>query len=184
VWISPHADIGLMEKTLDGLLPDDGFIFKSSRLTGEIDPFELWPLAEIRDIYRKFIDELRPIVYRLRAGMVSPAEALKISVAVLAKWRGFPTVDPDLPQTSLPADWPRREARRLFTEIYDACIPLAALHVKAVMAKHDQACADQVHGLTVSETIDHYQALAAAADEPDDPIAHGNETRAMASATA
>jgi phenylacetic acid degradation operon negative regulatory protein len=161
VWISPHADIGLMQKTLEGLLPDDGLVFKSAHIAGDLKPFDVWPLAELHDIYRAFIEELRPIVYRLRSGMVSPAEALKLSVTVLAQWRGFPTVDPDLPSTSLPADWPRREARRLFAEVYDACIPLAELHVKNVVSKYDQACAAEVHCFTVDESIDYYETLKA-----------------------
>ncbi len=161
VWISPHADVALMETKLTGLLPADGLIFKSSQMVGEINPFEVWPLAEIREIYKTFIEELRPIVYRLRAGMVSPADALKISLTILAKWRGFPTVDPDLPQASLPADWPRREARRLFTEVYDECTPLAEIHVKNVISKHDRECAARVRGLTVQETIEQYKHAAA-----------------------
>jgi phenylacetic acid degradation operon negative regulatory protein len=95
--------------------------------------------------------------------MVSPADALKISLTILAKWRGFPTVDPDLPQASLPADWPRREARRLFIEVYDECTPLAEIHVKNVIAKHDLECAGRVRGLTVKQTIEHYRASAAPA---------------------
>lgn len=114
-----------------------------------ICPFERQPHTDKAD-------ELRPLVYRLRAGTVSPAEALRISITVLARWRGFPTVDPDLPASSLPPDWPRREARRLFTEIYDECTPLAELHVKNVIAKYDRDCADLVKGLTVEQTIDHY----------------------------
>ncbi len=147
----------MIEAKLAGLLPDDGLIFKSSQMIGEIKPFEVWPLAEIRDIYKAFIDDLRPIVYRLRSGMVSPADALKISLTILARWRGFPTVDPDLPQASLPADWPRSEARRLFTEVYDQCTPLAEIHVKNVIAKYDAECAVLVRGLTIEQTIEHYR---------------------------
>lgn len=174
VWISPHADISLIQSTLEGLLPEDGLIFKSSHIAGDLNPFDVWPLAELEQIYRDFIAELRPLVYRLRAGMVSPAEALKISVSVLARWRGFPTVDPDLPSSSLPVDWPRREARRLFTEVYDACVPLAEMHVKNVIRAYDAACADEVRGFTVDETIAYYASLATlhgtrSAPPDDDP---------------
>ena len=157
VWISPHSDIDLTMTTLAGRLPPDGLIFRSAHMTGAIDPSEVWPLAEIRDQYREFIAELRPVVYRLRAGMVSPAEALKLSVSLVGRWRGFPTVDPDLPRQYLPEDWPRREARRLFVEVHDACLGPAAEHVRSVVRKYDPDAADAVQGLTVAEAIEFHR---------------------------
>lgn len=157
VWISPHSDLELTKNTLAGLLPPDGLIFRSAHMTGTIEPSEVWPLAEIRDQYRKFISELRPVVYRLRAGMVGPAEALKLSVSLVGRWRGFPTVDPDLPREYLPDDWPRREARRLFVEVHDACVAPATEHVRAIVRKYDPAAADLAQGLTVAEAIEFHR---------------------------
>jgi phenylacetic acid degradation operon negative regulatory protein len=154
VWISPHSDPELTKDTLTGLLPPDGLIFRSAHMTGTVDPSEIWPLAEIREQYTKFIAELRPVVYRLRAGMVGPAEALKLSISLLGRWRGFPTVDPDLPREYLPADWPRREARRLFVEVHDACVAPATEHVRSIVQKYDPDAADAVQGLTVAEAIE------------------------------
>ena len=57
VWISPHADLELTKRTLTGLLPPDGLTFRSAHLSGTIEPFDVWPLAEIRDLYRTFITE-------------------------------------------------------------------------------------------------------------------------------
>ena len=168
VWLSPHADVALTQKSLDGLLPADGLVFKSAHVTGELNPFDVWPLAEMRTIYETFIQELRPIVYDLRAGAVAPADALRIVVSLLGRWRGFPTVDPDLPRESLPVDWPRREARRLFVEVYDACIPLAAMHVRSVISRFDPATADMVRGLSVAKSLEHYRAQVAITEvEPD-----------------
>ena len=157
VWISPHSDPELTKNTLDGLLPADGLIFRSAHMTGTIEPSVVWPLDEIRDEYRKFIAELRPIVYRLRAGMVAPAEALKLSVSLVGRWRGFPTVDPDLPRDYLPDDWPRREARRLFVEVHDACMAPATERVRTIVAKYDPDAAAAVRGLTVAEAIEFYR---------------------------
>jgi phenylacetic acid degradation operon negative regulatory protein len=168
VWISPHADVALTQTTLEGLLPEDGLVFRSSQMIGKLDPFEVWPLAEIRDLYRAFIAEMRPSVYRLRSGMISPADALRLYISVLGRWRGFPTVDPDLPCEYLPNDWPRREARRLFVEIYDACVPLAELHVRNVVRKYDGRAAAAVQGLTVDQSLDLYRSLTAPTTDHDD----------------
>jgi phenylacetic acid degradation operon negative regulatory protein len=111
---------------------------------------------------------LRPIVYDLRAGAVAPADALRIVVSLLGRWRGFPTVDPDLPRESLPIDWPRREARRLFVEVYDACIPLAAMYVRSVISRFDPATADMVRGLSVAKSLEHYRAQVAITEEEPD----------------
>lgn len=154
VWISPHSDLELTKSTLAGLLPPDGLIFRSAHMTGTVEPSEVWPLDEIRDLYRSFISELRPVVYRLRDGMVAPAEALGLSVSLLGRWRGFPTVDPDLPREYLPDDWPRREARRLFVEVYDACVAPAAEFVRSVVHRYDPAAAAAVQGLTVAGAIE------------------------------
>jgi phenylacetic acid degradation operon negative regulatory protein len=40
-------------------------------------------------------------------------------------WREFADVDPDLPDALLPADWPRAQARAVFTELDEALRPLA-----------------------------------------------------------
>jgi phenylacetic acid degradation operon negative regulatory protein len=158
VWVSPHADVALVESSLAELLPSDGLIFRSSHMVGDLNLRELWPLDEIRQIYLTFITDLRQFVYRLRAGEVAPAEALKIALLVLGRWRGFPTVDPDLPAQYLPSDWPRREARRLFVSVYDACVPLANQYVRGVVAKYDGELAATTGALTVEGALAHYAA--------------------------
>jgi len=185
VWISPHSDLELTKNTLTGLLPPDGLIFRSAHMTGTIEPSEVWPLAEIRDQYKEFIAELRPVVYRLRAGMVRPAEALKLSVSLLGRWRGFPTVDPDLPREYLPDDWPRREARRLFIEVHDACVAPATEHVRGIVAKYDRGAAAAVQGLTVAEATELYRTPAGGGTAPaDGTVAESTGSGAHISASA
>jgi len=173
VWISPHSDPELTMNTLAGRLPPDGLIFRSTHMTGTIEPSEVWPLGEIRDQYKRFVAELRPVVYRLRAGMVGPAEALKLSVSLVGRWRGFPTVDPDLPRQYLPDDWPRREARRRFVEVHDACVAPATEHVRTIVRSYDPEAADAVQGLTVAEAIEFHRT-------PAENRAHGAQVPASA----
>jgi phenylacetic acid degradation operon negative regulatory protein len=89
--------------------------------------------------------------------MVSPAEALRLSLSQLGRWRGFPTVDPDLPRAYLPGDWPRREARRLFVEVHDACVAPATEQVRRIVHKYDPAAAAAAQGLTVAEAIEFHR---------------------------
>ena len=52
-------------------------------------------------------------------------------------WRGFPALDPDLPDDLLPADWPRELARRLFIEIYYELGSLSQSRVQHIIARYD-----------------------------------------------
>lgn len=163
VWIAPHADIDLTQHTLRGILPDDGLVFRSSHISGEIRHSEVWPLDEIANMYREFAAELHPILYRLREGSVSPADGFRILMDVTGKWRRFPTMDPDLPADALPADWPRRIARRLFVDVHDAVAPLAELHVRRAVAEHDTDAASHARCMAVDECLEFYAPTALSA---------------------
>ena len=160
VWISPHANIELTERALKDLLPEDGLVFRSAHVVGQVRPAEVWPLAEIAERYHGFVDEFRPYVYDLRAGLIPPVEAMRLWITVLGKWRAFPTVDPDLPAAALPADWPRTEARRVFEAIHDATGPVVAAFIRTTLSKVAPDAAASVRALSVAEALDLYGSVA------------------------
>lgn len=153
VWIAPHANIDLTQEALRDVLPADGLIFKSSQLIGNINPSSLWPLDSLAVDYQRFIDSFRPAIYRLRAGSITPAEALKLWLTILCQWRCFPALDPDLPPSALPPDWPRREARSVFEAVHDETVLLASTLVRQTVAQYSSAAAEAVHPRTVAEII-------------------------------
>jgi phenylacetic acid degradation operon negative regulatory protein len=59
-------------------------------------------------------------------------------------WRSMPGLDPALPLTLLPDDWPSWHARRLFAEIYDTLAEPAAAYVRQIVAKHSSEAAEAV----------------------------------------
>jgi phenylacetic acid degradation operon negative regulatory protein len=156
VWISPHADVEFTHKALSGILPSDGLVLKSSHIVGNIDPETVWSLASVREHYDEFIETFRPFVYRLRAGTVAPVEALHTAISILGRWRAFPTIDPDLPAAAMPADWRRHEARRIFTNVYDGVLPLAAEAVRAVVRRYDADVAAAIRVLKVDDAVEEY----------------------------
>ncbi len=160
VWISPHASLDMVVRSLDRLLPTDGLVFKSSHIAGDIEPEAIWPLAELRGVYRDFLTEFRPAVYALRAGEMSGPEALRLSLRLVGRWRAFPTVDPDLPLEALPPDWPRAESRRLFADLYDGALPVAARWLRAIVAKHDAQVAAAVRVLSLNESMAEFSRAA------------------------
>src|SRR6266700_2364327 len=73
---------------------------------------------------------------RALAGQVSPVAALIARTRMMDEWRGFPELDPDLPDELLPGAWPRATARELFTTTYDLLGPLAAHRVRQIIARY------------------------------------------------
>ena len=67
-----------------------------------------WDLDGLADRYRNFIADIEQERPR------SPAESFAALVRLVHEWRRFPFVDPELPASLLPGDWPGRTAKALF----------------------------------------------------------------------
>jgi phenylacetic acid degradation operon negative regulatory protein len=81
---------------------------------------EWWDLDSIGARYREFVADHEPLlaVWRARPRPEDHAEeAFADYVRVLTTWRQLPYLDPGLPPTLLPADWPGGAAARLFVEL-------------------------------------------------------------------
>jgi phenylacetic acid degradation operon negative regulatory protein len=81
---------------------------------------EWWDLDDIGARYREFVADHGPLlsVWRKRPRPEEHAEeAFSDYVRVLTTWRQLPYLDPGLPATLLPADWPGAAAARLFEEL-------------------------------------------------------------------
>jgi phenylacetic acid degradation operon negative regulatory protein len=104
----PAADAILRGLGLDGealtLVARTGELTPDSRMVASA-----WQLDSLADAYVDFIAEFEPVAPR------SPEEAFRATVELVDAWRHFPFRDPDLPAELLPADWPGRTARELFT---------------------------------------------------------------------
>lgn len=160
VWVSPRSDFELTKRVVANLLPEDGVLMRCTDLLGTVDYEEVWSLSEVRSSYNAFIDEFQKYVFALREGTISPIEGLQLWFNVLAKWRAFPAIDPDLPRGALPPDWPQREARRLFVTIYDESALLAELAVRSILEKYSPEAADSARVLSVERALTEYAALA------------------------
>ncbi len=137
VWVSPDSDPTAALEGLQELGIENSTVLKSSvtHASGIGDPMAAWDLDEVAMSYRSFIADFSALRKRVATGVISPTEALVRRGAVLDAWSSFPDLDPDLPTSMLPADWPRNEARDVFVELYDGLGPLAALRVTQIL-KH------------------------------------------------
>lgn len=99
------------------------------------DPISAWDLGYLRKVYEQFIDQYEPLLARVRRGDVGTAEALIARTKVMDTWRNFPNLDPELPDELLPEGWPRRHARAIFAEVYNALGPLGEVRVRQILAE-------------------------------------------------
>lgn len=149
VWVSAHADPGKLEPILRAAGVENLTVLRASESAGH-SPLRAWDLDDVAASYRKFLAAHKESLAQMNAGTVSPSDALVIRTKVFDAWRVFPGLDPGLPDELLPADWPRGQARQLFTELYDGLAPLAALRFRQIIAVHDDSLAE----LTEQRTTD------------------------------
>lgn len=115
VWIAPRP---LADPTR-ALLADaglDGYVtwFAAQHLT-DIDVAAWWDLDSLRAQYENFLADHRPIPTPDAAESdVTDEQAFASYLRLLDAWRLFPRLDPGLPGSLLPADWPARAAWELF----------------------------------------------------------------------
>lgn len=95
-----------------------------------------WDLPALAAMYREFICDHRQDLTRLRqAPDADPKHAYQLYTLLLHSWRILPVLDPGLPAEVLPADWPGREAAKLFFDLRDLLYPIARCHVKERMGE-------------------------------------------------
>ncbi|WP_204331318.1 PaaX family transcriptional regulator C-terminal domain-containing protein [Geodermatophilus sabuli] len=119
----------------------------------EGDPARAWDLQGLSDRYTAFLADFGDIAERVHAGEVSDTEALVRRTTLIDVWRTFPALDPELPVELLPADWPARRARELFTDVYDALGPRATRRFRELVAVDDPAAAPLARHHTSTEAL-------------------------------
>ena len=68
-----------------------------------------WDLDALHERYSRFL------AVHGKARPSAPAAVFAAWIKMFTSWRHFPLVDPELPDSLLPARWPRSRARALFT---------------------------------------------------------------------
>lgn len=114
VWITPHVE---RESELSSAIRDEPLADARSffaELAEIDDPQQLvadaWDLADVREHYAAFIKDFA----RVRPS--TPETYFRQQTLLVHAWRRFPFLDPDLPESLLPGDWPRERAHSLFTD--------------------------------------------------------------------
>jgi phenylacetic acid degradation operon negative regulatory protein len=69
-----------------------------------------WALDELAGKYRDFT------IWVTGLAPVTSTETFTAQVGLVHEWRRFPFLDPDLPSSLLPPDWPARQALDAFVD--------------------------------------------------------------------
>lgn len=157
VWVSPRRD----DTAVTAIMADAGVetvtLMRSSTLypapDGPGHPLSAWDLRELRDTYTEFIEKFAPVRDRVRLGQVTASEALVARTDLMDIWRRFPSLDPELPASVLPAGWPRDRSREIFMQVYDGLGPLAELRVRQIVAAYSPEIAARAKHHTTAAAL-------------------------------
>jgi phenylacetic acid degradation operon negative regulatory protein len=135
VWISARPAARQAREALVEHRVERFTILVDAQVFGDqgIDPVAVWNLQAVRAGYDALLDHLDRVAPHLRAGTVSPADALVARTDLMAQWLDLVAQDPRLPDGLLPDTWPAARARAQFLEVYDGLGPAAATHVQAIV---------------------------------------------------
>lgn len=147
LWASSldHGDSVL--KLFGELEVEQGSVFIASELLGKdrqgIE--SLWNLDLLREHYDAFLTDWQWVLEDFRKGLVSPKDAFFLRTTMTDTYRRFPKMDPGLPTSALPDDWPRSRVRDLFLTAYDELAPLATLRVQQIVREFSEELSMHVH---------------------------------------
>ena len=157
LWISPREfsaqawnDLGMMR--LDTVTAFRAQHIDLTRTAGR-PPVDAWRLPAIAARYEEFIHRWSPIVPSVRAGQLDGARAVRARTEVMDHYRRFSTLDPQLPDTLLPAGWPRQAARDVFIAVYDGLALCAEQHVRTVVGAHGAGPLPQIHANAMADLL-------------------------------
>lgn len=138
LWICP----AFLSDEVEGILADLGlrdsatlFITGTPQTSGTLADAaaKWWDLDRLAALHRGFIAHHGGSV-ALPATPADPRTAFARYIAALDEWRILPYLDPGLPPSALPADWPGFESVALFGSITATLVAPAGQFVRSVVA--------------------------------------------------
>lgn len=142
VWISPRPSSAAVQGLLEDLGVEHATIFEATARQAGLShgsPTDAWDVGHMQVIYRQFLQEVETAADTLTSGQISTPEALVMRTQLINVWRAFPRLDPGLPLSMLPADWPRKEAADAFQYLYNELEPTATSVVREIVEAHSPA---------------------------------------------
>jgi phenylacetic acid degradation operon negative regulatory protein len=140
VWVSPHDHSGEVEVLLGELgVSEYATVFlarvgAASGLSAMVS--RAWDLSGLVERYEAFVAEFEPYVGVRARARLSDAEAFLVRTRLVHLFRGFPFLDPELPEELAPLSRPRGRAVETFRSLYVGLAEPSQRHFEAVTGDH------------------------------------------------
>ncbi len=143
VWVSPH-DHSL---EVDQLLDDLGVTPFATMFLARVDDAaglpmlvsRAWDLSGLAERYEVFGEEFSRYVLPGARARLTDREAFLVRTHLVHLFRGFPLVDPELPEALAPLGASRARAVTTFHALYQSLAPAAQRHFDAATAAYAEA---------------------------------------------
>jgi phenylacetic acid degradation operon negative regulatory protein len=136
VWVSPHDHSAEVVRLLAELRVSDHATLFTAHPDAVVGLPALvsraWDLSGLVERYEAFFDEFAPLCHRRALASLSDRDAFMTRTRVVHLFRGFPMIDPELPERLAPVAAPRSRAARVFHELYASLADASQRHFDAV----------------------------------------------------
>ena len=143
VWVSPHDHAAEVVRLLEELHVSDYATMFTAHPDAVVGLPALvsraWDLSGLVDRYEAFVGEFSPLCARRVLAGLSDREAFLVRTRLVHQFRGFPLIDPELPEELAPVSGPRSRAAAVFHELYAGLADASQRHFDAVTAAYEVA---------------------------------------------
>ncbi|MPZ51765.1 MAG: PaaX family transcriptional regulator [Acidimicrobiia bacterium] len=138
VWIAPSSLRDETERMMRRLGVVEHVMMWQGVYLGFADEKEMvaaaWDLPALRDLYETYLEEFEGVVDSWDGSSPDATRRAFIEyLESLAHWRRLPYLDPGLPPSLTPDDWPAERARALFNHIDENLASAAFRHFESVI---------------------------------------------------
>lgn len=134
-WVSPHDRTAEASALFDEYEITDAHVFRAHhvpRVGAESDLRGAFDLEALMDDYRHFTAHYGAFL----DDPAAVAQPLVTRTLLMNDWQFMRRSDPDLPRELVPDDWPRDEARHVFSSLYRALGPAAEQRFRDILGVH------------------------------------------------
>lgn len=131
VWAAPRPMAEPTRSLLIAADLDRYVTWFEARQLSPVDVGQWWDLPALRDAYDRFLAAHRADA---SAETLTDEAAFATYLRVIDAWRVLPRIDPGLPATLLPTDWPAAAAWATFAGVHDRWADAGLAFVRGVVA--------------------------------------------------
>jgi phenylacetic acid degradation operon negative regulatory protein len=138
VWVSPHDH----SEEVQGLLEELGVAEFATLFMAQVGAASglpamvsrAWDLSGLVERYEAFVSEFKPYLSARARARLDDVDAFLIRTRLVHLFRGFPFLDPELPEELAPLSRARKRAVATFHQLYEGLAEPSGRHFEAVTA--------------------------------------------------